>query len=301
MHFKYKHLHIFRSVMIHGSATSAAVDVNTTQSAVSRTLKEFEAIVGFRLFDRERTGLRPTREARQLFKDVQRAYAAFADVNQTAKSILNKEAGQLRIAALAVYVDGFVSRSLPKFMAKFPGINIQLIAAAKPEIEKLVATEQVDLGITTLPATSALITVRSSIKRSAVCIFPKDHTLRKKRKIMLSDLLDHELIHQFKGAPLRTLIDTKFNEQELEPTIRVEIESQRAIVNIVCTGGGIGVVDPDIVSDQDRNQICCRPLTPSLEWSLALVSAKRGTPSQIAAAFLDWMHDLRPQNSSGFL
>ncbi len=118
---------------------------------------------------------------------------------------------------------------------------------------------------------------------------------------MLSDLLDHELIHQFKGAPLRTLIDTKFNEQELEPTIRVEIESQRAIVNIVCTGGGIGVVDPDIVSDQDRNQICCRPLTPSLEWSLALVSAKRVTPSQIAAAFLDWMYDLRPQNSSRFL
>ncbi len=287
--------------MIQGSATSAAVDVNMTQSAVSRTLKEFEAIVGFRLFDRERTGLRPTREAQQLFKDVQRAYAAFADVNQTAKSILNKEAGQLRIAALAVYVDGFVSRRLPRFMAKFPGINIQLIAAAKPEIEKLVATEQVDLGITTLPATSALITVRSSIKRSAVCIFPKDHTLRKKRKIMLSDLLDHELIHQFKGAPLRTLIDTKFNEQELEPTIRVEIESQRAIVNIVCTGGGIGVVDPDIVSDQDRNQICCRPLTPSLEWSLALVSAKRVTPSQIAAAFLDWMNDLRPQNSSRFL
>ena len=287
--------------MIHGSATSAAVDVNMTQSAVSRTLKEFEAIVGFRLFDRERTGLRPTREAQQLFKDVQRAYAAFADVNQTAKSILNKEAGQLRIAALAVYVDGFVSRSLSGFMAKFPGINIQLIAAAKPEIEKLVATEQVDLGITTLPATSALITVRSSIKRSAVCIFPKDHTLRKKRKITLSDLLDHELIHQFKGAPLRTLIDTKFNEQELEPTIRVEIESQRAIVNIVCTGGGIGVVDPDIVSDQDRNQICCRPLTPSLEWSLALVSAKRVTPSQIAAAFLDWMYDLRPQNSSRFV
>ena len=83
--------------MIHGSATSAAVDVNMTQSAVSRTLKEFEAIVGFRLFDRERTGLRPTREAQQLFKDVHRAYASFADVNQTAKSILNKEAGQLRI------------------------------------------------------------------------------------------------------------------------------------------------------------------------------------------------------------
>ena len=298
MHFKYKHLHIFRSVMIHGSATSAAVDVNMTQSAVSRTLKEFEAAVGFRLFDRERTGLRPTREARQLFKDVQRAYAAFADVNQTAQSILNKEAGQLRIAALGVYVDGFVSRSLSGFMARYPGIDIQLIGATKPEIEKLVATEQVDLGITTLPASSTLLMVRSSIKRNAVCIFSKDNTLRKKKKITLPDLLDHELIHQLKGAPLRSVMDMKFNEQGIEPTVRVEIESQRAIVNIVCTGGGIGVVDPDILSDQDRNQICCRPLTPSLEWSLALVTAEKATPSQIATAFLEWVNDLRPHNTS---
>ena len=294
MHFKYKHLHIFRAVMIHGSATSAALEVSITQSAVSRTLKEFEAIVGFRLFDRERTGLRPTREAQQLFKDVKRAHAAFSDVNQTAKSILNKEEGQLRIAALAVYVDGFVSRSLSGFMARYPGIKIQLTAAAKPDIERLVATEQVDLGITTLPATSDLITVVKSIKRSAVCIFLKDHALRKKPKIALSDLMGYQLIHQLTGAPLRTLIDMKYIDQGLEPAIRVEVESQRAIVNIVCTGGGIGVVDPDILSDQDRDQLCCRPLTPSLEWSLAVVSAKRVTPLNIADAFLDWMNDLYP-------
>ena len=89
----------------------------------------------------------------------------------------------------------------------------------------------------------------------------------------------------------------KFLEQGLESEVRAEIESQRAIVNIVCTGGGIGVVDPDILSDQDRSQICCRPLTPSLEWSLALVTAKKVTPSHIATAFLEWMNELRPQNS----
>lgn len=294
MYFKYKHLHMFRAVMIHGSATRAALDVNLSQSAVSRTLKEFEAIVGFRLFDRERTGLRPTREAQQLFKDVQRACATFADVRQTAQSILNKDSGQLRIAALAVYVDGFVSRSLCGFMTRYPGISIQLVAAARPEIEKLVATEQVDLGITTLPVASDLITTHKSIRRSAVCIFPREHTLRGKTEISLPDLVEHQLINQLSGSPLRNLMDAKFVEQGLQPTVRVEVESQRAIVNIVCTGGGIGVVDPDILSDQDRNQIYCRPLSPSLDWSLAVVSARRVTPLQIAAAFLDWMDELYP-------
>ena len=294
MQFKFKHLSIFRAVMLQGSATRAALEVNTTQSAVSRNLKEFEAIVGFRLFDRERTGLRPTREAEQLLKDVERAHSAFASVDQTAQSIRNKDAGQLRIAALAVYVDGFVSRRLSGFMAEYPGISIQLIAGAKPEIEKMVATEQVDLGITTLPATSDLITIRNTIKRNAVCIFPKQHRLRKKENIALSDLLDHQLILQFRGAPLRTLMDVEFVEQGLEPAVKVEIESQRAIVNMVCAGGGVGVVDPDILSDQDRDQLGCRPLTPALQWSLAFVTAPRVTPLQIAEAFLDWMVDLQP-------
>ena len=83
-------------------------------------------------------------------------------------------------------------------------------------------------------------------------------------------------------------------EQGLEATVRVEIESQRAIINLVCTGGGVGVVDPDILSQQDRNQLCCRPLLPSLEWSIALVSARRVTPLRIADAFLDWMKNLDP-------
>jgi len=294
MYFNYNHLRVFREVMIHGSATRAALEVNITQSSVSRILKEFEHNVGFRLFDRERTGLRPTREAQKLFKDVQRAYATFTDVKQTALSIQNKEEGQLRIAALAVYVDGFVSRGLSGFTHKYPGIHIQIIAAAKPDIEKLVATEQVDLGITTLPITSDMITIRNSFRRNAVCIFPRKHALCKEKKITLSDLVDHQLILQCTGAPLRTLLDMNFLEQGLEPKVRVEIESQRAIVNLVCTGGGVGVVDPDILSDQDRNQLCCRPLVPSLDWSIALVSAKRVTPLQIADAFLDWMKDLNP-------
>ncbi len=288
MHFTYTHLRVFRAVMIYGGATKAALEVNITQSSVSRILKEFEASVGFRLFDREHSGLRPTREAEQLFKDVQRAYATFTEVKQTAQSILNNEAGTLRVAALDVYVDGFISRSVSDFMTKFPGVNIQIVAASKSEIEKLVATEQMDLGVTNLPATSELIRVRHTVKRAAVVIFPIEHALRGKRKITLSDLADGQLINQH-SAPLRTLLDMRFHEQNLESKVRIEMESQRAIVNIVSRGGGIGVVDPDILTDQDRSQICTQPLTPPLEWSLAVVSAKRTATSQIADAFLDWL------------
>ncbi|MBL4908274.1 MAG: LysR family transcriptional regulator [Sneathiella sp.] len=277
--------------MIHGSATHAALDVNITQSAVSRTLKEFEEIVGFRLFDRERTGLRPTREAQQLFKDVKRAHSAFADVRQSAQSIQNKEGRQLRIAALAVYVDGFASRCLSSFLTKYPGTKIRLIAASKPEIEKLVATEQVDLGITTLPVTAEQIVVRKSLKRSAVCIFPNGHPLSSKEGITLSDLLNYPLIQLVSGSPLRTLMDSKFFDLGLQTITDLEMETQRAIVNMVGTGGGIGVIDPDILSDQDRMQISSCPLTPSLDWSVALIRPSRTTPLQIAEEFLDWMSE----------
>lgn len=293
MHFNYNHLRVFRAVIIHGSATLAALEVNITQSSVSRTLKEFEESVGFRLFDRERTGLRPTREALQLYKDVKRAYATFNDVKQTARSIVKKEEGQLRIAALAVYVDGIVSRNLSSFMDKYPGISIQLIAGTKSEIEKLVATEQVDLGITTMNKSSDLIKIRKLIKRSAVCILPKDHPLNVSNEITLSDLLEQNLILQYGGAPLRTMLDMKFMELGLDSKVRVELESQRAIVNMVCAGGGVGVIDPDILSDHDADQLCCLPLKPALEWSLAFISAQKVTPPLIADAFLDWMIDVQ--------
>jgi DNA-binding transcriptional LysR family regulator len=274
--------------MISGSATGAALESNITQPAASHTLKEFEEIVGFRLFVRERSGLRPTAEAELLFEEVQRAYVAFDRVTQAAKAIKMKERGRLRIVALPVYADGLVSQLLAGFVDQHQGISVQLSSASKSEIESLVAAGQVDIGITTQPIQSRLVHTQVSLERAAVCIFQKDCPLASSKVVTLTDLLDYTVVHLVKGSPLRSFLEVRFAELGIDPVIDIEVGTQRAIVNMVAGGNGIGIVDPGIASQTDGNLLTSRPLSPPLISTLAIVIAKSGAPSTIAQSFMHW-------------
>jgi DNA-binding transcriptional LysR family regulator len=70
--------------------------------------------------------------------------------------------------------------------------------------------------------------------------------------------------------------------------IDIEVGTQRAIVNMVAGGKGIGIVDPGIASQTDGNLLTSRPLSPPLISTLAIVIPKSGAPSTIAQSFMHW-------------
>lgn len=59
---KFRQLEAFHYVMISGSAVRAAELMQITQPAVSRSIAELEASLGFPLFDRVRGRMVPTTE-----------------------------------------------------------------------------------------------------------------------------------------------------------------------------------------------------------------------------------------------
>ena len=65
---KFRHLQCFLAVAEHGSLQKAAVTLSITQPAVSKTLKELEALLAVRLFERGRRGAVPTREGQAFMR-----------------------------------------------------------------------------------------------------------------------------------------------------------------------------------------------------------------------------------------
>ncbi|WP_208508335.1 LysR family transcriptional regulator, partial [Variovorax paradoxus] len=63
---KLKHIEVFNAIMLSGSVSAAARILNVTQPAVTQTLKHAEQQLGYALFVRDKGGMKPTPEARQL-------------------------------------------------------------------------------------------------------------------------------------------------------------------------------------------------------------------------------------------
>jgi LysR family pca operon transcriptional activator len=59
-HIKFRHLQCFLAVAQHGSLQKAADVLSITQPAVSKSLKELEALLGVRLFERPRERAKPS-------------------------------------------------------------------------------------------------------------------------------------------------------------------------------------------------------------------------------------------------
>jgi len=296
MHLNPRLLTIFQAAMRSGSASAAALQINITQPAISRALKELEETVGFSLFQRSRYGLTPTPEARLLAVEVERAHAVFDRVGETARMIRDKEQGQLRIAALPAYADGFASRMVADFIDGSPGIAVHLVAANRNEVNAMIKSHQVDIGVTAsedegLDWGIYGLRVNASIDRSAVCIFASGDQLEDCDTISAADLQDKRMIQLTEGSSLRTLAERRGLSRSAQSYAPIEVGAQTTIVSLVASGVGVGIVDPEVISDSVTGQVSMRKLASPITWSTVLVTRESPAIPRVAENFLAWAED----------
>ncbi len=274
--------------MVHGSTIAAAVALNITQPSISRAIKELEELVGFTLFIRNRNGLHPTLEAEQLYEEASKAYDALINVEVVAQHIKKNERGLIRLVAPPIYLDGIVSAHISEFIASHPNVRFQLMSARKSKIAEMIESGQADIGILSLPELSQALIINHTFKRKAQFIFSKGKEYESKKLIKITDFAHDNFIKLTNDTPLRIMLDNYLLKQSsLNSTI--EVEHQRAVVNIVSQAGGVSIVDPDVILQSDLKHISCRPISPSLEWETAIVSSKKRKLSEVAIEFKDWL------------
>lgn len=283
-----RHLRTFQAVMVHGSTIAAAVALNITQPSISRAIKELEELVGFTLFIRDRKGLHPTIEAEHLYEEASKAYDALIGVENVALQIKNNERGLIRVAAPPIYIDGIVSDHISEFINLHPNIRFQLISERKSKVAHMVESGQADIGIISLPILSQALNIDHSFKRQAQFIFAKGSHYENKKTIKTVDFYQDHFIKLTNDTPLRIMLDNHLLKQNpLSSTI--EVEHQRAVVNIVSNHGGVSIIDPDVILERDLKYISLRPLSPILEWETAIISAKKRRLSEVAVEFRNWL------------
>src|SRR5687768_1291094 len=90
----FRQLEVFRAVMTSGSASRASELLGVTQPAISRSVADLEAAVGFSLFDRVRGRLVPTPEGQMFFRDVNASFAGLDRLRSAAARIRDFGSGR---------------------------------------------------------------------------------------------------------------------------------------------------------------------------------------------------------------
>tara|TARA_B100000989_G_scaffold243141_1_gene190095 strand:- start:795 stop:1685 length:891 start_codon:yes stop_codon:yes gene_type:complete len=137
-------LKIFHAVAEAGSFTSATVNLNLSQSAISRQIQSLEEDLKVKLFERHARGLTLTENGEYVFKTAHEVISKLKEVETTLGDQKTKPSGKLTVTTVMSFGTVWLTPRIQEFMQLNPDIEIELIFDNK---ELDLSTRQADIGI----------------------------------------------------------------------------------------------------------------------------------------------------------
>lgn len=129
------------------SFSRAADALHITQSAFSQLVRELEASLGVRLFDRTTRRVVLTDAGATLLAKMKKGVLAIDDACAEARAIARVEQGHVTVGTLASLAIGVVTRTLGELRKSYPGIKVSMREDYNGPLLERVAQGEVDFAV----------------------------------------------------------------------------------------------------------------------------------------------------------
>lgn len=279
-----RQLEVFLAVVETGSVSLAARRLRLTQPTVSRDVAQLERLTGLVLFDRGRGGMRPTAEGLLFAEEVRRTFAGLDRITASAEAIRRGAQGQVVVAALPIYADGFVIRALGALAGEMPEVRARVETQLIDEILRKVLHDQIDLGVVAGPFLQPprIETVVLG-RRRLMAVMRHDHPLAGRREVGVAELAGADLVLMAQSNPHRALVVQAFASAGVMLRSRLEAASQRGAAGLALASGAVTLVDQELAGELARldDRVRIAPFTATPAWNVVAIRQK-GRPLSIA-------------------
>ena len=252
-------LKIFHAVAEAGSFTKATINLNLSQSAISRQIQSLEHNLKVQLFERHARGLTLTENGGYLFKTAHDVISKLKEVETTLGDQKNKPSGKLSVTTVVSFGTTWLTPRIQEFMELNPEMEIELIFDDK---ELDLSLRQADIGIW-MRKPKQLNYIQKKIMNINYHIYGSVKYLEKNGyPKSISDLNNHKFISYGKGTPSPVFnpdwalkLGTK-DQKKRKPVMKVN--SVYGLVLAVQSGVGLAAL-PDYMTVSVPNIIKVLP------------------------------------------
>lgn len=250
----------------------------TSQSGISKGLKELEDELGVEIFSRFGKRLVGLTEAgSDLLKVVNRILLDAENIKRVASQFSGRKKGNLTVATTHTQARYVLPDVIKRFMLDVPEVHLSLHQGSPKEIAELLLSGDADIGI----ATETLAQIPDLI--SFPCyewehgiIVPNDHPLLTVDKVTLEDLSKFPVITYHPSFTGRSHVDHAFRKANLEPDIVITAMDADVIKTYVGLGLGIGVVSSLAFSPERDVSLALIPAGHLFGSNFARIAVRRG-------------------------
>lgn len=286
-----RQIEAFHAVIETGSATRAAERLGITQPAVSKLLKSFTDDCGFLLFQRKGGQLVPTREAQILAGEVTKVFNGARRIKEVARAVREHEWGEISIAAPPAFAVRFLPRVLAENVQRLD-LRMQVLSRTSPQIIEMIATQQVDLGLSVIGADHPDITSELLVTFPLICLLPAKHPLADKKELHLDDLRSEPFISLPSSDCSFTRADRALQVSGTSMKRKIEVPFSETAAMLVAQGAGVTIVPPFAGMDIDESLVARRPIKPVEHVDLWLLKPKQRHTPLVVGLINDLLSDI---------
>lgn len=232
MMFDYR-LKVFHTVASRLSFTKASEELNISQPAVTKHIKEIENQLHTKLFDRKGTSVQLTPSGKVLFEYAEKIRNVYRDLEFEISQMNQQHKGKLIIGASTTVAQYVLPELLARFKSYYKELKIELIAHNTEMISELLKEGKIDLGIIEGESQSSYFEYRKFRRDEIVLVAKTGHPLVRKA-INLRDLYSVDLVLREHGSGSLEFVLNRLKEQGIntdELNIVMQLGSSESIKN----------------------------------------------------------------------
>ena len=154
---KFRHLEVFTSIARSQSLKRAAENLNLTQPAVSKTLKDLEVILGVALLERGRGGVRLTPEGEVFLSHAEQSMAALQSGLNNIASLGQGGAAQISVGALPSVAAHLLPKAVLAFRRQAPDTVLRVLEGPHDHLTDQLRSGTLDLVVGRLGAADTMV------------------------------------------------------------------------------------------------------------------------------------------------
>jgi LysR family transcriptional regulator, cys regulon transcriptional activator len=275
----FQQLKIIREAARRGfNLTDVASALYTSQSGVSRHIKDLEDELGFEVFARKgKRLLGLTDPGQEVLKYAESILREAENMQAVVESFSRQDEGRLILATTHTQARYALPEIVRQFREEFPKVHLVMHQATPAEIANLLENDEADVGI----ATESLKSNENFISLPFYrwyhgLIVPKGHPLEGVKPLTLQKLAQFPIVTYHEGFTGRAMIDDTFAKAGITPEIAMVALDADVIKAYVALGMGVGIV-ASMAYDQDQDRgLVLLDLSHIFRENTALIAVRKG-------------------------
>jgi DNA-binding transcriptional LysR family regulator len=247
---RFKHLALMKALGECGTLNLAAEELNITQPAATKLLKDLESTLGVKLFERHSRGMLATPLGESV---VAHARLILGQVGHFTADLDSKRSGGhgfLSVGAIMGAAPDLISPVIAEMKARYPRLTVRLLGDTSDQIMALLESHQIELGVCRYIAAEqhAQFSFEPLGNEDLLFVASPGHPLARKRKLSLADLIDETWVMQPLPIPTRVLLEEEFARFNLpRPARLIECSSVYASLQVLQDNQAVALLSEPVV------------------------------------------------------